>query len=170
MHENFFLSARKLWRNEDRSKPTYQVFLSHNGCLVAAFQNSNLHVLLRCSATERVIIYSFVNALPSQLRRQPWTSNTWHWHVYEYQPNTRNAFIVLCGVCRWTDHSLVVFRLRALKPNSIMLSWSQTGPRLVADLLARARSCSLAASELDDMPNSSSLQVCGRLRTCLRPG
>jgi len=40
--------------------------------------------------------------------------------------------------------------------------WSQTGPRLVADLLARA-------SELDDTPNSSSLQVCDQLRTCLRP-
>jgi len=41
--------------------------------------------------------------------------------------------------------------------------WSQTGPRLVADLLARA------SSELDDKPNSSSLQVCDQLRTCLRP-
>ena len=40
--------------------------------------------------------------------------------------------------------------------------WSQTGPRLVADLLARA-------SELDDRPNSSSLQDCDQLRTCLRP-
>jgi len=48
------------------------------------------------------------------------------------------------------------------KPNSIMLSWSQTGSMLVADLPARA-------SELDDRPNSSSLQVCNQLRTCLRP-
>ena len=27
----------------------------------------------------------------------------------------------------------------------------------------------LAASELDDRPNSSSLQVCDQFRTCLRP-
>jgi len=40
--------------------------------------------------------------------------------------------------------------------------WSQTGPRLVADLLAHA-------SELADRPNSSSLQVCDQLRICLRP-
>ena len=33
-----------------------------------------------------------------------------------------------------------------------------------------ASSCQFAASELDDRPNSSSLQVCDRLRTCLRPG
>jgi len=32
----------------------------------------------------------------------------------------------------------------------------------------RASSCSLAANELDDRPNSSSLQVCDQLRTCLR--
>jgi len=32
-----------------------------------------------------------------------------------------------------------------------------------------ASSCSLAASELDDRPNSSSLQVRDQLRTCLRP-
>jgi len=31
-----------------------------------------------------------------------------------------------------------VYQRTALKPNSIALSWSQTGPRLVADLLARA--------------------------------
>jgi len=42
-------------------------------------------------------------------------------------------------------------------------SWSQTGPKLVADLLARA------GSMLDDWPNSSSLQICDQLRTCLRP-
>jgi len=47
--------------------------------------------------------------------------------------------------------------------------WSQTGPRLVADLLARVSSLELATSELDDRPNSSSLQVCDQLRTCLRP-
>ena len=40
--------------------------------------------------------------------------------------------------------------------------WSQTCRR-------PASSCSLAASELDDKPNSSSLQVCDQLRTCLRP-
>ena len=40
--------------------------------------------------------------------------------------------------------------------------WSQTGPRLVTELLARA-------SELDDRPNSSSLYVSDQLRTCLRP-
>ena len=58
---------------------------------------------------------------------------------------------------------------------------AQTGPRLVADLLAGA---SRAAGELDDGPNSSSLQVCeqvrdqdsvmefvlDQLRTGLRPG
>ena len=33
-----------------------------------------------------------------------------------------------------------------------------------------ASSCWLAASELDDRPNSSSLQVCDKPRTCLRPG
>jgi len=51
----------------------------------------------------------------------------------------------------------------AYKSNSISLSWLQTGPRLVADLLARA-------SELGDRPNSSSLHVCDQPRTCLRPG
>jgi len=33
-----------------------------------------------------------------------------------------------------------------------------------------ASSCELAASELDDRPNFSSLQVCDQLRTCLQPG
>ena len=49
------------------------------------------------------------------------------------------------------------------KSNSITLTWLQTGPRLVADLLARA-------SEQGDRPNSSSLQICDQPRTCLRPG
>jgi len=40
---------------------------------------------------------------------------------------------------------------------------SGAGRRPVTDLLARA-------SELDDRPNSSSLQVCDHLGTCLRPG
>ena len=31
------------------------------------------------------------------------------------------------------------------------------------------RSCKLAASELDDRPNFRPVQVCGQLRTCLRP-
>jgi len=48
------------------------------------------------------------------------------------------------------------------KLNSIMLSWSETGLRLVADLLA-------GASKLDDRQNSSSLQVCDQFWTCLRP-
>jgi len=42
-------------------------------------------------------------------------------------------------------------------------SWSQTGPKLVANPLARA-------SSLDDGQNSSSLQVCDQLRTCMRQG
>jgi len=41
--------------------------------------------------------------------------------------------------------------------------WSQTGPRLVADLLACAR------CRLDERPNSSSMQVCDQPRTCLQP-
>jgi len=44
---------------------------------------------------------------------------------------------------------------------------------LVADRFEASRrpasSCWLAASELDDRPNSSSLQVCDQLQTCLRP-
>jgi len=44
---------------------------------------------------------------------------------------------------------------------------------LVADRSEAGRrpdsSCWLAARELDDRPNSSSLQVCDQLRTCLRP-
>jgi len=44
-------------------------------------------------------------------------------------------------------------RVRFLKAKFHQAIWSQTGPRLVADLLARA-------SSLDDRPNSSSLQVC----------
>jgi len=38
---------------------------------------------------------------------------------------------------------------------------------VVAD---QSQTCKLAASELDDRPNSSSLQVCDQLRTCLRLG
>ena len=54
------------------------------------------------------------------------------------------------------------------KPNSITLSWSQIGPRLVADL---SQICLLVlARELDDRPNSSSLQVCDQPRAYLRPG
>ena len=40
--------------------------------------------------------------------------------------------------------------------------WSQTGSKLVADLLPRAR-------KLDYRPTSSSLQVCDQLRTFVRP-
>ena len=51
-----------------------------------------------------------------------------------------------------------------LRPdNGIWLRTGQTGPMLVADLLARA------SSLLHDRPNTSSLQVYDQLRTCLRP-
>jgi len=52
--------------------------------------------------------------------------------------------------------------MHALKAKFHYAIWSHTGKKLVADLLARA-------SELDDRPNSSSLQVCDQLLTCVRP-
>ena len=64
-----------------------------------------------------------------------------------------------------TGPKLVADRFAAglIKPNSITLPWSQTGPKLAADL-SQAR-----ASELDDRPSSSSLQACDQPQTCLRP-
>ena len=54
------------------------------------------------------------------------------------------------------------------KPNFIALSWSQTGRCWSQTCRRPASSCKLAASELDDRPNSSSLRVCDHIRTCLR--
>jgi len=48
------------------------------------------------------------------------------------------------------------------KPLPLLFFWSQTGPRLVADLLARASSL-LASQIVRDRPNSSSLKICDKV-------
>jgi len=63
-----------------------------------------------------------------------------------------------------TWSNLVADQFEAKFDHAILVAdRSEAGGRPVADLLARA-------SELDDRSNSSSLQVCDQLRTCLRPG
>ena len=65
----------------------------------------------------------------------------------------------IAGTCS----NLVADRFEAKFQYAILVAdGSEAGSRHVADLLAH--------SELDDRPNSSSLQVCDQPRTCLRPG
>jgi len=64
-----------------------------------------------------------------------------------------------------TCSNLVADRFEAKFHYAILVAdRSEAGRRPVTDLLSRASSL-----ELDDSPNSSSLQVCYQLRTCLRP-
>jgi len=69
----------------------------------------------------------------------------------------------MTALCFVSDTGVVSDRAKAKFHYNI---WSQTGLRLVADLLARARSL-LASWMIGQI--SSSLQVCDQLRTCLRP-